>query len=127
MKKNLLLCSVSIILLSAGVASARKAPYQNIIMAGSWSTIPAPVSSNTGPAYRNIADAARWSTLPRPVAGGLTRKTVRAHAQDPSDPDELFGIYGTTWKGCVRQCIESALQGTGTMCATYSTCWVLVG
>jgi hypothetical protein len=126
MKKILLLCTVSIILLSAGVASAKKSPYQNIALAGSWSALPASVTSTAGPGYKNIVDAARWSTLPRPLSARKTGRTVRA--QDPSDFDQMFEPFGSpTWKGCVRRCLESAMEGTGTLCTSNCVACAVVG
>ena len=126
MKKNLLLlCSVSIILLSAGAASAKKAVYPNILSASGWSALPAPVKPAAAGDYKNIADAARWSSLPRPIAPAATRKSMTA-PQDPGDADELFGLR-PTWKDCVRQCLDSALRGTGTLCVSNCTACALVG
>ena len=115
MKRNLLLCSVSIVLLSAGVASAKKSPYPNLTLAGSWSTLSAPVTSPASPGYQNIVDAARWSSLPKPLSAKKAARTGRS--QDLSEFDEMFASFGSpTWKGCVRRCVESGLQGTGTLC-----------
>lgn len=128
MKKNLLLCSISIILLSAGVASAKKSPYQNINMASSWSEMPATVTSDSSRNFKNISDAARWSSLPRPLTPNSTKKGGRAsRLQDPVTAEELFGLSGGTWKQCVRQCVESALGGSGTLCFTNCTGCALVG
>jgi hypothetical protein len=130
MKKVLLLCSVSIILLCAGVASAKKSPYPNIMMARGWSALPASAAPASNRDYKNISDAARWSSLARPLTPGSTRKSARAtQGQDPTfDASLLFDdTFSSTWKGCVKTCVGSALAGTGTLCLTNCTACALTG
>ena len=115
MKKKLLLCSISMVLLSFGVASAKTSPYENLMTAANWSNLHAPRD------YKNILAAAKWSHLSRPVRGGLITRGARfARVQDPWEEGEMFGDdafgYPRTWKYCVKTCVASAMEGAGTTC-----------
>ena len=115
MKQRLLLCSVSIILLSASIAVAKKSPYPNIADASNWST-PAETTAVSIGDYRNILAATKWSSLPKHLIGRADKKVGLTRAVD-----EMFGEKSPTWKQCFSTCVGSALEGAGTMCATNCT------
>lgn len=114
MKRKLLLCCISIVLLSAGVASAKSSTYENLASAANWSTLSATKD------YKNILAAAKWSRSPRTLS--LNSKSARlSRMQDPfwDRDDDLFGsLYPRTWTTCVRTCVTSAMEGTSTTCVS---------
>ena len=110
MKRTFLLCCVSIVLLSAGVASAKNSPYENLAGAANWSNSPATKD------YKNILAAAKWSVSPRTVS--FNSKSARlSRMQDPFYYDDLFS-GPRTWTGCVQVCVKSGMRGTSNMCLT---------
>ena len=111
MKRKLLLCCVSIVLLSAGVASAKSSTYENLASAANWSTLPATKD------FKNILAAAKWSRSPGTLS--LNSKSARlSRMQDPFYEDDLFGSYPRTWTTCVTVCVKSGMSGTSNMCLT---------
>jgi hypothetical protein len=109
MKRKLLLCCVSIVLLSAGVASAKSSTYENLASAANWSSLPATKD------YKNILAAAKWSRSPRTInSNGKTARLSRM--QDAFFEDDLFGSSPRSWATCFRVCVRSGMEGTSTLC-----------
>jgi hypothetical protein len=122
MKQRLLLCSVSLILLSASMAVAKKSPYPNIADASHWSTPAETTAVSTGD-YRNILAATKWSSLPKHLIGRANKKVRLTGAVLD---DEMFEEARPSWKQCFSTCVGSAMEGAGTMCITNCTACGLV-
>ena len=88
-----------------------------------------PILLNALP-YKNILNAGKWSRM---LTGRALMSRLKKNAHVPQDGDEMFMVleYGggsCNWSCCFKQCMNSAMSGTGNLCVTSCTaCGLTVG
>jgi len=120
------------------IVSLEKLPYKHLRDASQYSTLAEDRSSVTSAAsrpillnalpYKNILNAGRW---PRILTGRALMSGLKKNANVPQEGDEMFMVLeyggGCNWTCCFKQCMGSAMSGTGTLCTSNCTACGVTG
>ena len=88
-----------------------------------------PILLNALP-YKNILNAGKWSRM---LTGRALSTRLKKNAHVPQSGDEMFmveeysGGGGCNWSCCFKQCMGSAMSGTGTLCTSNCTACGVTG
>ena len=87
-----------------------------------------PILLNNLP-YKNILNAGKWSRM---LTGRALMTRSKKNAHVPQDGDEMFMVLeygggGCNWSCCFKQCMGSAMSGTGTLCTSNCTACGVTG
>ena len=86
-----------------------------------------PILLNALP-YKNILNAGKWSRM---LTGRALASRLKKNAHVPQDDDMLmvleYGGGGCNWTCCFKQCMGSAMSGTGTLCTSNCTACGVTG
>ena len=77
--------------------------------------------------YKNILNAGKWSRM---LKGRALTARLKKNSHAPQEGDEMFIILeygGCNWGCCFKQCMSSAMSGTGTLCTVNCTGCGLTG
>ncbi|HEX3143837.1 MAG TPA: hypothetical protein VHQ64_07690 [Pyrinomonadaceae bacterium] len=122
------------------LVSLEKLPYKNLRDASQYSTFVAedrssvtsaasrPILLNALP-FKNILNAGKWSRM---LTGRALMSRLKKNAHVPQDGDEMFMVLeygggGCNWSCCFKQCMGSAMAGTGTLCTSNCTACGMTG
>jgi hypothetical protein len=122
------------------LVSLKKLDYQKLREAARYSMFLSDDRSSLSPAesrpvllnnlpYKNILNVGKWSRM---LTGRALTSRLKKNAHVPQSDDEMFMVEeysggGCNWTCCFKQCMNSAMSGTGNLCSVNCTACGITG